>query len=478
MGVLDNIEPKSVFGFFEEISAIPHGSGNTKAISDYLVLFAKDRGLEWCQDNMNNVIIIKEASDGYKNAEPIIIQSHIDMVCEKELDNPKNMAIEPVELVLNGDLISAKGTTLGADDGIGVAYMLAILDDDSLQHPRIEAVFTSDEEVGMLGAFEIDVSKLKGKKMLNLDCGNEKIFTVGCAGGITSKSILTLNREDFKGRAVKIKIHGISGGHSGVMIGRGGANSNSLSGRLLNMLIEDADIRLSHIEGGFKDNAIPVETSITIVSDNTDKCRQIISDAECVFKNEYSITDPDLKISVTECDYSVPFDMESTQKAVFMMNIAPNGVQKMSSHINDFVETSLNFAILKSNDTGIEATFSVRSSVNSQKDMLVSKLRNLTTYLGGTACISGDYPGWEFKADSDFRNFVSSVYADKFGCEPKIEAVHAGLECGLFSGTIPGLDCISYGPTMWDVHTPQERLSVSSVQRVWEFLKELLIRMN
>lgn len=477
MAVLDNLEPKKVFKYFEEISAIPRGSGNTKEISDYIVSFARTRGLECYQDEANNVIVIKEASDGYRNAEPLIIQSHIDMVCEKESGIQKDMSVEPVELVIDGDLISAKGTTLGADDGIGVAYMLAILDDDSLSHPCIEAVFTSDEEIGMLGAFEVDASRLKGKKMLNLDGGDEKIFTVGCAGGITSKSIIPLSREDFSGTSLKISISGISGGHSGVMIGMGGANSNSLSGRLLNMLLQNVDFRLSHIEGGFKDNAIPVETNIVIVTPDKEKCMDIINTADSIFKNEYSVTDPSLNIIALECEYIRPFDKESTQKAAFMLNIAPNGVQKMSSHIEDLVETSLNFAILNCTSEGLEATFSVRSSVQSQKDMMVSRLSNLTTYLGGSVEISGDYPGWEFKSDSDFRNLASNVYRDTFGTEPKIEAVHAGLECGLFSGKIPGLDCICYGPNMWDIHTPKERISVTSVNRVWEFLKELISRM-
>jgi len=474
MRILENIEPKNVFKFFEDICSIPHGSGNTKKISDYLVSFAKEKGLEYYQDKLDNVIIIKEASQGYENSEALIMQAHIDMVCEKEPGNLKDMSKEPIELVVNDDLISAKGTTLGADDGIGASYILAVLNDNSLVHPKIEAVFTVDEEIGMLGAFDIDVSKLTGKRMLNLDGGDEKIFTVSCAGGITLKSTFCLNREEYTGNALKIKISGLSGGHSGVMIGEGGANSNSLSGRLLSMLFKDTDIRLCNIEGGFKDNAIPVETIITVVTSNTAECADIILKAQDIFKNEYSVTDPGLYISYSECEYSVPFDYESTKNVIYLLNIAPNGVQKMSSHIKDLVETSLNFAILKCNDNYLEATFSVRSSTDSQKYMVIDILKNLTECLDGTTEISGDYPGWEFKAESEFRNLVTKVYVDKFGFEPETEAVHAGLECGLFSGMIEGLDALSYGPNMWDIHTPAERLSISSTARAWEFIKELL----
>lgn len=474
MSILGHLEPQNVFKFFEEICAIPHGSGNTKEISDYLVSFAKEKRLVHYQDKLGNVIIVKEASNGYENSQSLIMQAHIDMVCEKEIDNTKDMSKEAVELVVNDDLISAKGTTLGADDGIGVAYILAVLNDDSLVHPKIEAIFTVDEEIGMLGAFGIDVSKLTGKKMLNLDCGDEKIFTVSCAGGITLKSIFNFNREEYKGSTLNIKISGLSGGHSGVMIGKGGANSNNLSGRLLSMLLNEVDIRLCNIEGGFKDNAIPVETSITIVTTNPVKCADIISKAKCIFKSEYSVTDPELYVMYNECEYCVPFDSESTKKAIYLLSIAPNGVQKMSSHINDLVETSLNFAILNCKNNNLEATFSVRSSTNSQKDMMIDKLKNLIESLGGTTEISGDYPGWEFKEESEFRNLVTKIYVDKFGFEPKMEAVHAGLECGLFSGMIKGLDALSYGPDMWDVHTPLERLSISSTARVWEFIKELL----
>lgn len=478
MRVLENTEPKNVFRFFEDISSIPHGSGNTKEISEYIISFAKSKGLEHYRDKLNNVIVIKNASSGYEEAEPIIIQSHIDMVCEKEPDCTKDMSKDAVDLKIDGDFITADGTTLGADDGIGAAYALAILDDDNLMHPRIEAVFTVDEEIGMLGAFEIDVTPLKAKRMLNLDGGSEKIFTVSCAGGITSKSTFSVKRENYNGKTFKISISGLSGGHSGVKIIDGGANSNSLMGRLLGILSNECNIRLAHIEGGFKDNAIPVEATAVIVCDDEVLCTETVLKAEKIFKNEYRVTDPDLSISVSRCEAIIPLDKQSSDKIIFFLNIVPNGVQAMSTQIDNLVQTSLNFAIINTSDDRIEAVISIRSSVDSQKYMMVDKLSQLTSYLGGKNDLWGDYPGWEFKPDSAFRNLMSDVFKEKFGFEPHIEAVHAGLECGLFSGKIPNLDCITYGPDMFDIHTPRERLSISSTKRVWEYLIESLRRMK
>ncbi len=478
MGILSNLEPREVFAFFEEISSIPHGSGNTKEISDYLVSFAKDNGFEHYKDRLNNVIIIKEASTGYENSEPLIIQSHMDMVCEKLSDCTKDMSKETIDLICDGDLVKADGTTLGADDGIGMAYALAILSDDSLLHPRIEAVFTVDEEIGLIGAFGIDVSPLKGKKMLNLDTGDDKTFTVSCAGGVTVKTEIDVCREDFNGSAYEIVISNLSGGHSGESIHKGSANSNSLMARLLSMIKSKCGIRISSVNGGFKDNAIPVETKAVVVVDNPTVLEETVLNAKDIFKNEYSVTDSIMDVSFSKTEYSTPLDKESTDKIIFACEITPTGVQKMSDFIEGLVETSLNFAIIKTGDSSVQMISSVRSSTDTQKDMLTQKLTSLAAYIGAKTEIYGDYPGWKYNPDSSFRNLANEVYKDKFGFAPNSEAIHAGLECGLFSGMIEGLECISYGPDMWDIHTPFERLSVSSVQRVWEFIKELLKRMK
>ncbi len=478
MGILSGLEPRNVFGFFEEVSLIPRGSGNTDKISEYLISFAKSRNLECYRDGANNVIIIKEAAAGYEEADTLMIQSHTDMVCEKSPECTKDMSADAVDLIAEGDLISADGTTLGADDGIGMAYALAVLDDAALCHPRIEAVFTSDEEIGLIGAFKIDVSGLKAKKMLNLDSGDETTFTVSCAGGITSKTNIPLNRESFDGKSLKITVSGLSGGHSGTMIGEGGANSNVLMARLLSMLASGADIRLSHIEGGIKDNAITAHTWAVITTNDADKCTDIISAAEAIFKNEYSVTDPGLNIRFSECEYIVPMDADTTKNVLSYIGVTPNGVQKMSSHIEGLVETSLNFAIINCSENELITISSIRSSLESQKSMMADRLANLARLSGGTNEVYSDYPGWEFKPNSEFRNLIAEVYRDIFGTEPKTQAIHAGLECGLFSGMMPELDCVSYGPDMWDIHTPGERLSISSTKRVWEFIVELLKRMK
>jgi len=478
MRVLNNIKPQNVFSFFEDICAIPHGSGNTKAISDYLVSFAKGRNLLYYKDDINNVIIIKDASKGYESVEPIIIQSHIDMVCEKTSDCSKDMSKESIELIFDDEFISAKNTTLGADNGIGVAFTLALMDDDTLFHPRIEAVFTVDEEIGLIGASHLDVSPLNGKKMINLDSGDEKTFTVSCAGGVTFKGNLLLGREYYNGTALKITLKGLTGGHSGVKIGDGGANSNILAGRLLNMISQKCDFRISFIEGGLKDNAIPVETSFILITDDVLACKSIIHEAEGIFKKEYSFTDPSLNISLEESKFAVPFDKSSTAKIINLLTISPNGVQSMSQQIEGLVQTSLNFACISCKDDILDVTFSIRSSVETQKIMLLDKLKNIISYLGGTFEIYGDYPGWEYKEVSPFRDLICEVFKDKFSFEPNIEGIHAGLECGLFSQKIKDLDCISYGPDMWDIHTPKERLSVKSVQNVWELLCEFLKRLK
>ena len=433
MSVLKGIEPQNVFKFFEEISKIPHGSGNTKQISDYLVCFAKERGLEHYQDKMNNVIIKKKASCGYEESEPFIIQAHMDMVCEKEASCTKDMSKEGIDLIVDGDLITADGTTLGADDGIGVAYALAVLDASELSHPPIEAVFTVDEEIGMLGAFELDVSILKGKRMLNIDAGSETSITVSCAGGVTSKSTFEIKREDFPGAALNLKISGLEGGHSGVMIHKGGANSNSLMGRLLWDISKDNDVRLASVEGGFKDNAIPVETNAVIVCNNPDACKAAIEKVEKEYKNEYSVTDPELKISIEECEYVKPLCQDDSKKIILFLNAAPNGVQQMSSRIKDLVQTSLNFAITSSSDDKIECVISARSSVDSQKYMVIDKLYQLTSFLGGSSETWGDYPGWEFKDNSN-PAWIASI----LGSQPNLflntlQKVSLNLELSLNS---------------------------------------------
>lgn len=477
MKVLEQLEPKKVFGFFEEMCAIPHGSRNTKAISDWCVGFAKERGLEYHQDSDNNVIIIKEATQGYEKAAPVIIQGHLDMVCEKTADCTKDMSCEGLDLVIDGDFVRAKGTTLGGDDGIAVAMAMALLDSTELAHPRLEAVFTVDEEIGLLGAASIDVSPLKGKQMLNIDSEEEGVFTVSCAGGNTTACTLPVTRAPYEGTALKLTVSGLTGGHSGTEIHKGRANANMLMGRLLQAAASQSELRLCRVDGGMKDNAIPVESSAYIVAADADGVCKRMQEMEQVLQNEYRTIEPTLCVKVArESVEGLPMDQQTTDKVLCMLMCLPDGIQAMSAEIAGLVQTSLNLGILSTNEEQVCASFCVRSSVDSQKHMLGHRLSRLMTQLGGSIEVRGDYSGWQYQEESPLRERMIKVFEEQYGKAPKVEAIHAGLECGMFAGKIPGLDCVSIGPDLFEIHTPRERLSISSVQRLWSFLVEVLKR--
>ena len=477
MRVLEQLEPKNVFRFFEDLAAIPHGSRNTRAVSDYCAAFAKERGLEHYQDAAGNVIIIKEASAGYEAAEPIILQGHLDMVCEQAPDCQKDMEAEGLDLRTDGDTVWAEGTTLGGDDGIAVAMALAVLDDDSLPHPRVEAVFTTDEEIGMLGAQVIDVSPLRGRKLLNIDSETERLFTVSCAGGNMTHCTLPVGRAPFSGAALTVTVGGLAGGHSGVEIDKGRANSSMVCGRVLLALSRRTELRLVSVAGGLKDNAIPRETAATVVVSDPAAARAAAQAAEAALQNEYRTADPGVFVRVEDAaPRETPMDAESTARALCLLSCAPNGVQEMSFDVPGLVQTSLNLGVLTTEADCVKATFSIRSSVDTQKDMVKERLRCLLEQLGGTVEVTGDYPGWAYRADSPLRGLMVEVFREQYGREPQIEAIHAGLECGLFAGKLPGLDCVSIGPDLTGIHTPRERMDVASVQRVWAFVTEVLRR--
>lgn len=477
MAVLDQLEPKKVFQFFEEMCAIPHGSSNTKAVSDWCVDFAKQRGLECYQDASNNVIIIKEATAGYENAEPVILQGHLDMVCEKDPDCKKDMEKEGLDLAIDGDLILAKGTTLGGDDGIAVAMALAVLDADDLPHPRVEAVLTVDEEIGMLGASALDVSPLKGRKFLNIDSEAEGIFTVSCAGGNSTICKFPVNRAAYGGTALKLTVGGLAGGHSGAEIDKGRGSSNMMMGRLLERVKTATDLRIVSVDGGLKENAIPRETVAVVVAADGQAAIDAAAKLDAAVKNEFRITDPGvfIKAETTEAAQQ-PMDADSSDRIRTFLCCAPDGIQAMSADIHGLVQTSLNMGVLTTAENEVKAQFCIRSCVDSQKAMVTERVVCLVNRLGGSVEIQGDYDGWQYKADSPLRDLLVEVYKDQYGKEPKIEAIHAGVECGLFSGKMPGLDCVSIGPDLTEIHTPRERMSVSSVQRVWKFVVEVLKR--
>ena len=477
MAVLDQLEPKNVFRFFEQMCAIPHGAYNTKAVSDWCVAFAKERGLEHYQDEMNNVILIKEASAGYEEAQPVILQGHLDMVCEEAPGCEKDMAREGLDLAVEGDYIYAEGTTLGGDDGIAVDMALAALDDESLPHPRLEVILTTEEEVGMDGAMALDVSPIRGRKLLNLDSEAEGVFTVSCAGGSMAACGLPVARAPFGGAILRVRVAGLTGGHSGAEIHKGRANANMLLGRLLRAMAAETELRLVSADGGLKDNAIPVAAEAVVAAEDGRKAKAAAERMAACFQTEYRRSDPMLTVTAEEAAAAwQPMDASSTERTVCLLACAPNGVQTMSQDIHGLVQTSLNLGILKTGENAVTASFCIRSSVDSEKEMLKDRLACLLAQLGGGVSFSGEYPGWAYRPDSPLRELMTEVYRERYGREPKVEALHAGLECGLLAGKLPGLDCVSIGPDLLEIHTPREKMSISSVQRVWMFVREILKR--
>lgn len=478
MGVLEGLEPIPVFHFFEEICKIPHGSGNETAISDYLKQFAKERGLFCIQDEWKNIIIVKEAAPGKEAEETLILQGHMDMVAVKEPDCTVDMEKEPLRLTVNGDLISAEGTSLGGDDGIAVAYILALLDAKEIPHPRLEAVLTVGEEVGMDGAREIDLSVLKGRRMLNLDNEEEGVLLTSCAGGLRADCKLPVTWEKRSGSVLHIRVTGLQGGHSGSEIIKEGGNSNCLMGRVLNALIRETSASLLSMEGGLADNAIPRQTDACIIieEEEKEKCLAVLHDMEEAFKQELAVKDPGVRVVAEEEGERTEdcLRTESMKKAVFYLLAMPNGIQTMSADVEGLVETSLNLGMMKLTTEHLRLTYAVRSSLESGKEAVRSRLSSISELAGARMEVHGEYPGWAYRKDSPLRDKMIRVYEKLYGQKPQVQAIHAGLECGLFAGKLPGLDCISYGPDMKGIHTTEEVLSISSVQRVWEYLLEIL----
>lgn len=476
MSILGHLEPTNVFHFFEEICNIPHGSRNMEKISNYLVDFAKERNLEYYQDEIKNVIIIKEATAGYEHKEPIMLQGHMDMVAVKKPESNIDMTTEGLRLKVDGDIIYAEDTSLGGDDGIAVAYELALLDADNLSHPRIECIFTVDEEVGLNGAAAIDLSVCKAKRMLNLDSEEEGIFLTGCAGGMRVDCALPLKREMIDGALCEVHIGGLAGGHSGAEIHKGRANSNTLMGRFLVHAGKKVDMNILAMEGGLADNAIPRETKMEVVVSDVEALTAQAEAFDKILKAEYATKDSGVFVKVTVKEVGsfeavTKADSEKTGKLIFLL---PGGVQAMSGDVEGLVETSLNMGQLSMKKEQINLGFSVRSSIESAKYMLVEKLYALTESFGGSCKSAGDYPGWAYRVDSPLRDSMVTIYTEMFGKAPKIEAIHAGLECGFFLGKIPELDCVSIGPEMKDIHTTEETMSISSVKRTWEFILKVL----
>ena len=473
---LAGLEPAAVFSYFEEICAIPHGSGNTRAISDYLVNFAKQNGLRYVQDALNNVILWQEGTCGYEDHPPVILQGHMDMVCEKDADCPIDMDTQGLDVTHDGQFVFAKGTTLGGDDGIALAYALAVLADKTIAHPPLEVVFTVDEETGMEGATGVDLSELKGRTLINIDSEEEGIFTVSCAGGARGTITLPVARRAVYGPCVRLTVDGLQGGHSGVEIHKNRANANKVMGEFLSRIQKLMPLCLTKLSGGSKDNAIPRSCSVTLVAmgSHIERINQVAEELQKEIREQYD--EPEAVIFGDDVDAfgGNALSTADSAKVIALLCSAPNGVQAWSQDIEGLVQTSLNLGIAKLDKDALTMTFAVRSSVNQEKRDLLNKLEELAQFYEGGYSEMGDYPAWEYVRDSRLRDTMVRVYTEMFGKEPQVVAIHAGLECGILSDKLPGLECVSIGPDMHDIHTSRERLDIASTQRTWKFLLEVL----
>lgn len=478
------LEPAAVFKWFAEISNIPRGSGNEKAMSDFLVNFAKERSLEVHQDAIWNIIIKKPASKGYEDSAPVILQGHLDMVCEKESGSPHNFSTDPIQLMVNGDTMYANGTTLGGDDGIAVAYILAILDSSVIQHPPIEALLTTQEETGMDGAMAVTPQLLNGRRLLNIDSEEEGIFLASCAGGATVSASFLFKPESVPEPVpsgfslLTVTIEGLQGGHSGMEINKQRANAIKLLGRVLSALAAEQEVRLVSVWGGSKHNAIAKEAVAAVAV--PDKARALRA-AESIISGlqaEYRSTDKNIRIAVVPAETAAGvvsrFTAEMSRNIIDFLTMVPDGVQAMSMDMPDLVQTSLNNGILITDELGVSVTISIRSSVKTALSAVLDTVRLCTERCGGIFRKKSEYPAWEYAPESPLRACACAVYQKLTGKEAVIAGIHAGLECGLLKKSIPELDALSFGPNLYDVHTPNESLSISSVERMWHFILTLL----
>ena len=472
---LAGLQPEAVFTYFEQLCAIPHGSRNTKQISDFLVSFAKEQGIRCIQDQANNVILFAPGTAGYEDRAPVILQGHMDMVCEKDESCPLDMDRDGLDVTHDGAYVFARGTTLGGDDGIAIAYAMAVIADKTIPHPPLEVIITVDEEIGMLGADVIDLSELKGRTLINIDSEEEGIFTVSCAGGATATVCVPVERRAVYGPCVRLVVDGLQGGHSGVEIHKNRANANKVMGQLLQQALQVMPMGLTAFSGGAKDNAIPRSCSATLVmlGAEVDRLNMLCEELQVQIREEYD--EPEAVVYGENVDAmgGNALSVEQTARVAALLCAAPNGVQKMSGDIPGLVQTSLNLGVAKLGEA-MELTFSVRSSVDEEKKELLEQLAQLAGSYDGTYSQMGDYPAWEYRADSPLRDTMVKLYREMFEKEPEIVAIHAGLECGLLGQKLPGLDCVSIGPDMQDIHTSRERLDIASTERTWRFLLEIL----
>lgn len=482
--VLKDLTPNSVFKFFEELTQIPRCSGNEKQVSDYLVNFAKERNLEVVQDKALNVIIKKPATPGYEKAPTVILQGHMDMVCEKNKGIMHDFEKDPIKLRIIDDMIYATDTTLGADNAIAIAYALALLDSKDIAHPSLEALITTSEETNMGGAIALDGNSLKGRLLINIDSEEEGKLLVSSAGGTKAKIVLPIAWETAKNglEACRISVGGLNGGHSGMEINKGRGNANKIMGRFLNEIKNEVSLYISEINGGLKSNAITRENDVVglISHDDANKLQSKAAEWEAIFKNELRATDPEIFIKIEKEASKIEkvFNQDTIDKLIACLVLVPNGIQSMSMEIEGLVESSTNIGVVQTAGDNIYFINEIRSSVKTLKESITNTVKLLAKTLGAEFRIESDYPAWEYNPKSEMRELFKRVYKDMYKEEAEIIAIHAGLECGVLIDKLPGLDAISLGPNIFDVHSPKEHFSISSAKKVWEYLLGTLKQMN
>ncbi len=479
MAVLENLNPFKVFHYFEEICRIPHGTENTAALADYCVAFANARGLEVIKDKVGNILIKKPGTEGYENSEPVIIQGHMDMVCEKTLESDHDFLNDPLDLYIENGYVRARNTTLGGDDGIAVAMSLALLDSGDVAHPPLEILFTVDEETTMLGAEEFDLSLLKGTRMINMDSEVEGVLTVGCAGGITFLAEIPIEKEEVTNTIVKLHLKGLLGGHSGNEIHLQRINANKHMGKLLqHLVLSGYKFNVVAVNGGEKENVITYScvAEIAIADDAKAALMAEVAATEELWKKEYGVDEPDLTITAADegAKTVTALTEADSKKIIRFLAAAPHGVFCFDRNLKTPVETSLNIGVVRTNEDHVWVNYFIRSSIDTKRDECVEELTAYVETYNAKIETNSAFPAWSYNPQSNLRPVMAKLYEEMFGKKPVVEAIHAGLECGTFYGKRPEIDYVSIGPNILDIHSVNEALDIASTERTWNFLVELL----
>ena len=479
---IEHEKTKEILKAFEEISKIPRCSKNEQKIAEWLVDWAKKHNFEAKMDKVRNIVIKVPGSPGFENSPIVVIQGHMDMVCEKTPDSPHDFSKDAIKFVYEGEWLTADRTTLGADNGIAIAMAMVLAEDKETPHPPLELLFTVDEETGLTGANALEPGFIDGKILINVDSEDEGVFTVGCAGGINTNLSLPLDYEAVPAgyKQYKVAAGGMKGGHSGIDIGKGKANAIRILGRALHQLKDQGvDLRLSDVKGGSAHNAIPRDAfAMVFLSDaDADKARDIITEWSTIFNSEFKATDPDLSVALedsSEGDYDDVITEVEAQKVIEFILAIPHGVESMSPDIEGLVETSNNLANIRMEDGWVKVLTSQRSSVVSKLNALTSRIESVALLAGGEARSGDGYPPWQPNMDSPLLARSIKLYEKMYGKAPVVEVIHAGLECGIIGDKNPGMDMISIGPDLKFPHCPDEKIHVGTIGKVWDFLAELL----